>query len=171
VRIPASISSIIFLIREMGFLAEPKHSDPIMTKIRSAKTSDAGKIADLLAQLGYVASPTLVVSKITVLASSPNDVVLVAENEGIIVGVISLHVTELFHAPGRIGRITALVIASDRRGEGVGKLLTEAADAFFRSTGCVRAEVTSGDHRSEAHAFYQAQGYMPDERRFIKRYC
>ncbi len=96
--------------------------------------------------------------------------VLVAENKGIIAGVISLHVTELFHAAGRIGRITALVIASDKRGGGVGRLLTEAADAFFRSTGCVRAEVTSGDHRPEAHAFYEAQGYMPDERRFMKRY-
>jgi GNAT superfamily N-acetyltransferase len=141
-----------------------------MTNIRLAETSDASKIAKLLAELGYVGSPALVISKITVLAGSPNDLVLVAENEGIIAGVISLHVTELFHAAGRIGRITALVIASDKRGEGIGKLLTEAADSFFRSTGCVRAEVTSGDHRPEAHAFYETQGYMPDERRFMKRY-
>ncbi len=115
------------------------HSDP-MTNIRSAEISDASKIADLLAQLGYVASPTLVVHKITVLARNPNDLILVAENEDIIAGVISFHVTELFHAAGRIERTTALVIASDKRGEGIGELLTEAAEAFFRSTGCVRAE-------------------------------
>jgi N-acetylglutamate synthase-like GNAT family acetyltransferase len=141
-----------------------------MTNIRLAETSDASKIAELLAELGYVASPALVISKITVLAGSPNDLVLVAENENVIAGVISLHVTELFHTAGRIGRITGLVIASDKRGEGVGKLLVEAADAFFRSTSCVRAEVTSGDHRPEAHMFYQAQGYLADERRFVKRY-
>jgi hypothetical protein len=49
-------------------------------------------------------------------------------------------------------------------------LLVDAADQLFISSGCIRAEVTSGDQRPEAHAFYQAQGYMPNERRFIKRY-
>ena len=141
-----------------------------MKNIRSAEISDASKIADLLGELGYDASPALVISKITVLADSRNDRVLVAEKDGIIAGVISLHVTELFHAAGKIGRITSLVIASDTRGEGIGKLLIDVADAFFMSNGCVRAEVTSGDHRLEAHAFYEARGYMPDERRFMKRY-
>jgi hypothetical protein len=32
------------------------------------------------------------------------------------------------------------------------------------------AEVTSGDHRTGAHAFYQAHGYAPEERHFLKRY-
>lgn len=141
-----------------------------MSNIRSAEISDAGKVAALLKQLGYDASAILVENKIAVLTGSPNDMVLVAENQGKIAGVISLHVTELFHAPGRIGRVTALVISSDKRGKGIGKLLIEAADTFFRSSGCVRAEVTSGDHRPAAHAFYEAQGYIPDERRFLKRY-
>lgn len=69
-----------------------------------------------------------------------------------------------------IGRITSLVIDSDQRGVGIGQLLVEAADQFFISSGCVRAEVTSGDQRADAHVFYQAQGYLPDERRFMKRY-
>lgn len=141
-----------------------------MINIRAAEISDVDKVAALLKQLGYIASAGLVENKIAMLTASPNDRVLVGENEGIIAGVISLHVTELFHAAGRIGRITALVIASDMRAKGIGKLLIEAADTFFRSTGCVRAEVTSGDHRPDAHAFYEAQGYMPDERRFMKRY-
>lgn len=141
-----------------------------MTNIRSAKISDATMIAALLKQLGYVATATLVENKIALLASSPNDLVLVAEKYGIVAGIISLHTTELFHEDGRIGRITSLVIDSGQRGSGIGQLLVDAADQYFISSGCVRAEVTSGDHRLDAHAFYQAQGYLPDERRFMKRY-
>jgi ribosomal protein S18 acetylase RimI-like enzyme len=141
-----------------------------MIAIRSAEISDAGKIAALLQQLGYVASATLVENKIGMLAGSLNDLILVAEKDEIVVGIISLHTTELFHTDGRIGRITSLVIDLDQRGYGIGELLVDAADEFFIFTGCVRAEVTSGDHRPEAHAFYEAQGYMPDERRFMKRY-
>lgn len=141
-----------------------------MINIRAAEVSDAVTIANLLEQLGYIASSSLVAHKITLLAGNPSDLVLVAEDDGIVAGVISLHVTELFHAAGRIGRITSLVIASDKRGEGMGKSLIQAADAFFIAAGCVRSEVTSGNQRSEAHAFYQSNGYLPDERRFLKRY-
>jgi len=48
--------------------------------------------------------------------------------------------------------------------------LVSAADAFFTEQLCVRAEVTSSDHRIQAHIFYQQQGYAIDERRFVKRY-
>lgn len=141
-----------------------------MASIRPAEFTDAVKIAALLQQLGYVVPVTLVEKKIAILAGSPTDLVLVAVQDGIVAGIISLHTTELFHTHGRIGRITSLVIDSDQRGIGIGQLLVDAADQFFISNGCVRAEVTSGDHRPEAHAFYEAQGYMPDERRFMKRY-
>ena len=141
-----------------------------MLNIRSAEILDVGKIAGLLKQLGYVASATLVENKIAMLAGSPNDLVLVAEKDGIVAGIISPRTIELFHTDGRIGRITSLVIDSDQCGVGIGQLLVEAADQFFISSGCTRAEVTSGDHRPDAHAFYQTQGYMPDERRFMKRY-
>lgn len=141
-----------------------------MTIIRLAEVSDSVKIADLLEQLGYVVSPTLLANKIAVLGGSPCDLVLVAENNENLAGVISLHITELFHAVGSIGRITALVVASNSRGGGIGKLLIDAADQFFMSAGCVRAEVTSGNHRLRAHAFYEANGYLPDERRFMKSY-
>jgi len=139
-------------------------------KARDAVDSDAGNIANLLEQLGYCASEESVREKIRLLASSAMDAVLVVEDADVIVGVISLHVFELFHQVGRIGRITSLVVSENARGKGVGALLASKADAFFCQQKCVRAEVTSGDHRAAAHQFYQNQGYAPDERRFIKRY-
>jgi N-acetylglutamate synthase-like GNAT family acetyltransferase len=137
---------------------------------RPALAADAIRIAQLLDQLGYEASTELVMRKLAALSQNSMDSVMVAQSADEIVGVVSLHVLELFHAEGRLGRITSLVVAAHSRGEGVGKLLVDAADKYFRETGCVRAEVTSGDHRAQAHVFYQAQGYEPDERRFVKRY-
>ncbi|WLI45472.1 GNAT family N-acetyltransferase [Pseudomonas beijingensis] len=139
-------------------------------KVRKALLTDAESVSKLLNQLGYQASPKLVRDKLEALELSARDTVLLAQEGKNIIGVISLHVLELFHQPGRLGRITSLVIDDDFRGQGVGAMLVSAADAFFLEQLCVRAEVTSSDHRIQAHTFYQQQGYAVDERRFVKRY-
>lgn len=43
------------------------------------------------------------------------------------------------------------------------------AEAFARRQGCERIELSSGDHRPDAHAFYERLGYAVECRRFIKR--
>lgn len=139
-------------------------------KIRNALLTDAESVSKLLEQLGYQASPQLIRNKLEALGVSTCDTVLLAQDGENIIGVISLHVLELFHQPGRLGRITSLVVDDDFRGQGIGAMLVAAADAFFTKKLCVRAEVTSSDHRIDAHTFYQRQGYAADERRFVKRY-
>ena len=141
-----------------------------MTHVRSANADDAHAIAALMLQLGYEISCELVSRKVSRFSCSSDDAVFVAELDGLIVGVMSLHTLEMFHCDGRLGRITSLVIDGKHRGSGVGKLLVCAADEYFVRNGCVGAEVTSGDHRGQAHGFYESQGYAFDERRFIKRY-
>jgi len=139
-------------------------------KIRKALLTDAESVSKLLSQLGYQASPQLIRDKLEALEFSARDTVLLALDGKTTIGVISLHVLELFHQPGRLGRITSLVIDDAFQGQGVGTMLVYAADAFFTEQLCVRAEVTSSDHRTQAHNFYQQQGYVLDERRFVKRY-
>lgn len=141
-----------------------------MTTIRSACRDDAPRICELLVQLGYPADLSHVAQRPASLEADPSSAVLVAERGGAVLGVISLHAFDLFHQAGRIGRITALVVDAAVQRAGVGSALLAAADAFFRGVGCIRAEVTSGDHRAGAHAFYASRGYLPDERRFLKRF-
>ena len=140
-------------------------------KIRDASLADATQISQLLEQLGYVFSPQRVRAKLAILNASNADRILMAQEGEQVLGVISLHTLELFHQPGRLGRITALVIDQSARGQGIGARLVAAADDYFVEQGCVRAEVVSGDQRLEAHAFYQDRGFALDERRFVKRYA
>lgn len=137
--------------------------------IRTVKPSDATDISLLMEQLGYRASADLIRRKVSCFAESGVDAVFVAELNTSVVGAISCHITSLFHQAGASGRITSLVVDQYHRKLGIGNALVARAEEFFIARGCVKFEVTSGDHRSAAHAFYESCGYLPDERRFLKR--
>jgi len=137
--------------------------------IRRAQADDVEGIAACLRALGYEASAQLVHRKLSLLTGSSADAVWVAvEPSAGVVGVISLHLLPLFHAPGNLARLTALAVLEAHRGNGVGRALVRAAEAFAWEHDSRRIEVTSGDHRPDAHAFYTHIGYRADERRFIK---
>ncbi len=138
--------------------------------IRTAHLSDAMAISNLMEQLGYTTTPGLIENKLEQFADNPMDIVFVAEEDDRILGVVSCHVISLFHQDGRCGRITSLVIDQQCRGTGIGKKLVEEAEKYFRSMGCIKSEVTSGDHRPHAHQFYEFCGYKKDERRFLKHF-
>ncbi len=88
--------------------------------------------------------------------------------DGRIAGVASIHLVPMFHAAGSIARLTALVVDQSVRRSGVGAALVRAAEAFGTAGGCERMELTSGDHRTEAHRFYETIGYQRVSQRFIK---
>ena len=138
--------------------------------VRPAAPPDAAQIAACLAELGYGTPAALVRQKLAQLAASDADAVFVAHEEAgdAIVGVVSVHVIPLFHAPGSLARITALAVRRSAQGLGVGRALVAAAEAFAWGRDCRRVEVTSGDQRPGAHAFYEAVGYAVDERRFVR---
>ncbi|WP_205631073.1 GNAT family N-acetyltransferase [Dyella thiooxydans] len=102
-------------------------------------------------------------------STSTDDRVFVAEDGGgRVLGVASAHRLPLFHVSGYLIRITALAVCKAAQGTGVGRMLVQAVEAWAWGAGAIRIEVTSGDHRPAAHAFYQAVGYAVDERRFVK---
>ena len=137
-------------------------------KIRAALPSDAGAISRLLAVLGYRLSPDQVEQSVARYAQQ-SGAVFVAEVSGEVVGFLSAYAAPLFHQLGSLGRITAMAIDPAHFRKGIGASLVQAAEQFVMEQGCLRMEVTSGDHREQdAHLFYLAQGYQTDCRRFIK---
>ena len=136
--------------------------------IRSARNSDAPAIASLLTELGYPNSLSFVAHKIEQLSEDTKERVLVAVTRSNVVGVLSLHVLPLLHDADDLGRVTALVVAEEYRGKGIGGRLMARAEAVARANGCSRMEVTSGDERREGHEFYRRIGYKEVSRRFMK---
>ena len=117
---------------------------------------------------GYPAAAADVRRRVARLSALDSERVIVAERSGRVVGVAAVHLAPLLHTSGDLGRITALVVAQELRGQGIGRRLVLEAESWVRSRGCSRMEVTSGDHRPDAHRFYEACGYRCDERRFLK---
>jgi ribosomal protein S18 acetylase RimI-like enzyme len=134
--------------------------------IRTATPADALIVATLLADLGYPQDPAELPERIATLADTASDALLVAEVDGRVAGVASLHVTPFFNE-GR-GRLTSLVVDPALRGLGVGGELLRAVEAAARVRGCSAIELTSAAHREQAHRFYTAAGYDVVPHRFRK---
>ena len=137
-------------------------------RIRSAASADSKQLAALIEQLGYGADERLIQAQLARLASQPGTTVLVADDDGAVLALLCFSIIPLLHVSGGLGRISALVVDSQFKGLGVGRRLVAEAEEFAWNNDCARIEITSGDHRPDAHAFYEAIGYKQDSRRFIK---
>ncbi len=136
--------------------------------MRRAAAGDAAAVASLLAELGYPNSPAFAGEKLAALAASDADAVFVAEEAGVVVAVGHVHAATMFHAPGKLGRVMALVVSEERRRRGLASALMAELEDWARGIGCTKMEITSGAHRPGAHDFYERLGYEEKPRRFVK---
>jgi GNAT superfamily N-acetyltransferase len=104
-------------------------------KVRPATREDAPEIAELLAALGYPTASLEVEKRLSMLDNS--DAVLVTAG-----GMIVLHRIPRLAEGDAIARITALVVAPERRGEGIGQAPLAAAEGVARRWGCNLVEVS-----------------------------
>ena len=130
-------------------------------QIRPAHATDAPVVNELLDQLGYP-QPDIATTatRIQTWDEDPSSAAYVADAEGNLLGLVAVHLCPFFERPGSWGRIVALVVSEQARGQGVGGQLVSAAESFAISRGCVRMEVTSSDRREVAHKFYRGRGYV-----------
>lgn len=136
--------------------------------VRDAVDTDAPAISPLLSELGYPTTVEEVLLRLRMLRKLNQKAVLVAQKGERVVGVVTVHAALVLHRPKPIGRVTALVVAEEERGQGIGRALVAAAEARMRTWGCGRIELTSGKQRTDAHAFYRKLGYVERSVRFVK---
>jgi N-acetylglutamate synthase-like GNAT family acetyltransferase len=126
--------------------------------VRRAAITDAASIATLSGILGYPVDRETMQSRLEQLGRREEDVVLVAEMNGEIVGWIhgaEHHLLEV----GRIGEICGLVVAEGRRTSGAGRRLIEAVEQWAGARGIDEVYVRSNVVRTESHPFYEKVGY------------
>jgi len=137
-------------------------------QIREAQPTDISAIAGLLGELGYPATAEDAARRLRLYSTSDSRILVAQAASGTVVGLASWHLMPMLHTDGLWCRITALVVTERWRSQGVGAKLLEAVEAGARSAGCMRLELTSGDHRQRAHEFYLRCGFEIHNKRFLK---
>ena len=126
--------------------------------LRAATATDAEAIAALFTDEGYPSGPSDIVERLAGFETELSRVI-VADNDGQVLGFIAVHALPRFEHTDRILRIMALVVDAGERGRGIGRLLMEDAERFGREVDAAFAEVTAGHHRPEARHLYEELGY------------
>ena len=139
-----------------------------MVTVRDATERDSRAIAGLLTELGYPTGPAEIPPRLTRMLAEPGQSVLVAEDDGEVIGLATVIVRHLIHRDAPFARLSSLVVTERQRSQGVGRELVEAAAAIAREAGCQVIEVTSSEHRTRAAAFYGRLGFVEKRRRFTK---
>jgi GNAT superfamily N-acetyltransferase len=89
---------------------------------------------------------------------SHDSVVLVAEDDGALIGFITgyqdLHSVRF----GYRAWVEDFAVAPERRSQGVGKALLDAAKAWAQERGATHLELDSALARTDAHRFYEREG-------------
>jgi len=140
--------------------------------IRPAAVDDARAIATLL-DLGSLHPGAEDVTDVSGYAaviadgSAQSSAVLVAEVDGVVVGVVQIFVfRHLQHRGGLCAELESMHVHPMWRGHGIGGTLLEAAAERAASLGCYRLQLTSNLVRPDAHRFYEAHGFTASHRGF-----
>lgn len=137
--------------------------------IRNAKISDSKPIRDMLDQLGYPLTTSHIEEKLELLLNSPSDAVYVYEENNQILGFITLHFSIQLAFENNFCEIGYFVVDKKIRSKGIGRQLEEKACQTAVERGCDHINVFSMAHRSDAHRFYERQGYTHIQRFFEKK--
>jgi ribosomal protein S18 acetylase RimI-like enzyme len=136
--------------------------------IRRATADDAEAIAALFTDEGYPAGPSDIVERLGRFASDHSQV-LVAEQDGAVLGFVAIHALPRFEHDDRIVRILALVVDAGARERGVGRALIAEAERVGTELGAAFTEITAGHHRPEARRLYESLGYDASVTAYLRK--
>ena len=89
-----------------------------------------------------------------------NSSIMIAEIDGLVVGVIKFSTRKTFLHSGLSGLIDELVVAKNYRGKGIGKQLICAVTEKCKQLGCCEVEVSTEFTNTNAMKFYKSCGFV-----------
>ncbi len=106
-------------------------------------------------------------------ADSPKAVVLVAEAQGQVVGLVDFEEREAedhpILTPRRYLKVGTLVVARSHRGRGIGKALMRRAHDWAEARGLSEAELNVYEFNQGAIGLYERLGYVTRTRRMVRK--
>lgn len=142
--------------------------EPAGPVLRPAVPADADRIAALFTDEGYPVTPTVVAERLARFGTDASRVV-VADADGIVIGVVAFHVIPRFEHDDVVVRILALVVDAGARARGVGRRLIEETERVAAQDGAAFVEVTAGHHRPDARRLYESMGYDANLTAYLRK--
>ena len=142
-------------------------SGPVI-RVRGVEPGDAAAVATLLDALGYPCTEAEAAERIGRVREAPRQFLLLAEADAQPAGLAAMKLDYSLTRGADVARLTAMIVAADAHGQGIGRRLLREVETLARRNGAVRLEVTSNPSRTGAHAFYHACGYSDGSRHFVK---
>lgn len=136
---------------------------------REAVIADSEAIARLVSELGYTTSTSQMRHRFESILSDDDYTTLVACRGEEVVGVVGTRSGPLYEDDAFYGQIMLLAVAPHHQRKGVGRVLLQSAESRLVERGVRLLVVTSGNHRTDAHAFYEKCGYAFTGRRYERR--
>ncbi|MBX9930348.1 MAG: GNAT family N-acetyltransferase [Methylobacterium sp.] len=127
-------------------------------EIRAAQAGDAPGLAELLGAAGYVVAGAALAERIEALRHGPS-AALVAIEWGPPSGLVVLHWYRGLDADAPVAQITTLLVGSDERRRGIGRLLVKSASQAARMAGCGSLQLLVGPGLPALDAFCAATGF------------
>jgi GNAT superfamily N-acetyltransferase len=137
-------------------------------KIRKSTERDVEALANLMTELGYPSTVEEMRRRLARIYADPSYATLVAERDGLVVGMARIHLERTYEADGEVARIMAFVVGAEKRGQGVGRTLISAAEDWARQREAAEIMLTTHERRAGAHEFYRRMGYDRTGYRFYK---
>src|SRR5688572_15236537 len=135
------------------------------TTLRAPVPGDAPRISDLLGQLGWSVPPVAIAAE---LSASPATEVVVAESDGVVVGLIAVTTRRQFQRAGNLITIDTLVVDEQHRSAGVGEQLVGVAVAAAERSKAQAIELVSDLRRVDARRFYERLGFQITANYFVR---
>ena len=140
---------------------------PPKPELRDAKPADAPRLAELIGELGHEVDAKVVRKNLGPLGKA-NETPIVATLGKEVVGLCGIHRMLALHRDHLVGRVNILIVTKAAQGQGIGRMLLEEAERRLKKLGCGRIEITVGEERHAAQAFYRHLGYERTTIRFQK---
>ncbi len=129
-------------------------------QIEEMSLNDLPRVATLSAQLGYPFPTEVLGKRFSLISKDPDIQLYVMKNSyDSVIGWIQVNreSSSLLSEPR--AEISALIVDQLFQGQGIGRALLKQAEIWAEEKGLPLIRIRSNTNRTEAHQFYQKQGY------------